>query len=214
MANAIARGVKTVVKAPGAVIGFTSATVLGATGGIVKATGQGLVAGVKGASKLKTKMLGEAAEVAAKGGDDVANSVNKSTNELTRQQASNMWSFKDENGRHYYRQVQTKAKVDADGNIIKDADGNVIREKIGTKYYIDSSIGRQNINGVEYGNARRKWLNSLPNETVDASQIDDIIQETSESGAGWWDGIPGWAKTASVATAGAVAGAVLFDDDE
>lgn len=41
---------------------------------------------------------------------------------------------------------------------------------------------------------------------------EDVAEEMSKNG--FWDGIPGWAKTAGVATAGVIAGAVLFDDDE
>lgn len=84
MAGAIARGVRTVVggvaKAPGAVVGFTGATVLGAAGGAIKATGQGLVSGAKAAGKMKRKLLGEAAEAATKGSDDVAKAARKPVN--------------------------------------------------------------------------------------------------------------------------------------
>lgn len=61
-----------IAKAPGAVVGFTGSAVAGGVSGAVKATGQGVKAGANAANKLKTKILGEAAEAAAKGGDDVA----------------------------------------------------------------------------------------------------------------------------------------------
>ena len=216
MSNLVGKVLGGVAKTPGAVVGFASATALGATGGIIKATGQGIIDGVKSANKLKRKIIGEAAEAAIKGEDNVVNEVNKNINELTKQQASNIWSFKDENGRHYYRQVQTRAKVDANGNIVKDANNNVIREKVGTKYYMDSAIGRQTIDGVEYGNARKKWLGSLPDE----NDIMDIAQETAESGIGDGAGfdIFQFASDHPVGTALAglgvgVVGANLLDDD-
>lgn len=39
-----------------------------------------------------------------------------------------------------------------------------------------------------------------------ASFFDNVVEK--------WDGLPGWAKTTSIATAGVIAGAVLFDDDD
>lgn len=44
------------------------------------------------------------------------------------------------------------------------------------------------------------------------AEPEDVAEEMSKNG--FWDGIPGWAKTAGVATAGVIAGAVLFDDDD
>lgn len=72
MANLVGKVLGGVAKAPGAVAGFTTATAAGVVGGAVKATGKGFASGVKAAGKMKTKILGEAAEAAAKGGDDVA----------------------------------------------------------------------------------------------------------------------------------------------
>lgn len=78
-----------IAKAPGAVAGFTGATIVGAAGGAVKATGKGIASGVKAAGKMKTKILGEAAEAAAKGGDDVVEAAAKKASKKTGQKAGN-----------------------------------------------------------------------------------------------------------------------------
>ena len=41
-----------------------------------------------------------------------------------------------------------------------------------------------------------------------------VAQEMAESGPGFWDGLPNWAKYTGIATAGGIAGAVLFGDDD
>lgn len=71
MANLVGKILGGAAKAPGAVAGFAGATAVGIAGGAVKATGQGISSGVKAAGKLKTKILGEAAEAATKSGDDI-----------------------------------------------------------------------------------------------------------------------------------------------
>ena len=77
MGNFIVKVLGGAVKAPGAVIGFTGATAVGIVGGAIKATGKGIVSGAKAANKLKTKVLGEAAEAAVKGSDDVVKTAAK-----------------------------------------------------------------------------------------------------------------------------------------
>lgn len=67
-------------KAPGAIAGFAGATTVGIAGGAIKATGQGIASGVKAAGKMKTKILGEAAEAATKSSDDVAKAARKPVN--------------------------------------------------------------------------------------------------------------------------------------
>lgn len=41
-----------------------------------------------------------------------------------------------------------------------------------------------------------------------------IADEISKSGAGFWDGIPGWVKGVGIGTAGIIAGGIIFDDDD
>lgn len=77
MVNLVGKVLGGVAKAPGAVVGFAGATAVGTVGGAIKATGKGIVSGAKAASKLKTKVLGEAAEAAAKGSDDVVKAAAK-----------------------------------------------------------------------------------------------------------------------------------------
>lgn len=47
-----------------------------------------------------------------------------------------------------------------------------------------------------------------------SSEVSDVADTISESGAGFWDGIPGWAKGVGIGTAGIIAGGIIFDDDE
>lgn len=88
-----------VAKAPGAVVGFAGTTVAGAASGAVKATGQGIAAGAKASNKMKTKILGEAAEAATKSGDDV---VEAATKKVQYGRTSS------KNGYEYYREVDGK----------------------------------------------------------------------------------------------------------
>lgn len=186
--------------------GLTVGGIAYSGGKLVKGFGKGLVSAddiAKTGSKLKRKKLGQAAAEAT-----------GSTSPLTRQQASGRWSWNDADGSHYYRQVHTKAKVDANGNVMKDADGNVIRERTGVDYYKDSPIGRQHITGEEYGTARKKWINSLPDES-EIDDIADIAADVSETAAGDGAGVNLWefvGKHPVVSTAGLLGGGMLLGE--
>ena len=43
---------------------------------------------------------------------------------------------------------------------------------------------------------------------------EEVSEETAKSGAGFWDGIPGWAKGAGIGAASFVAGGIILDDDD
>lgn len=184
-------------------------------GGTIKGSGQmikGFAKGLGGSADdavragtkgLKRKKLGQAAAEAT-----------SSASPLTRQQASGRWSWNDADGSHYYRQVHTKAKVDANGNVMKDADGNIIRERTGVDYYKDSPIGRQHITGEEYGTARKKWINSLPDES-EIDDIADIAADVSETAAGDGAGVNLWQFMSDhpvMGTAGMLGGGMLLGE--
>lgn len=71
---------------------------------------------------------------------------------------------------------------------------------------------------TEYRDARRNSHSNTAEFTYSSAETTGnlpavIAQENCESGAGWWDGIPGWAKLGGAAVAGGIAGAFLADDD-
>lgn len=73
------------------------------------------------------------------------------------------------------------------------------------------------ISNTEYADARRRThsnTSEFSESLLVPSEVREIVQETSESGAGWWDGIPGWAKNVGFGTATFVAGGFLLDDDD
>lgn len=56
------------------------------------------------------------------------------------------------------------------------------------------------------------WLTNADKYANGEVDINGIAKNNAESGAGWWDGVPGWAKLGGAAVAGGIAGAVLSDD--
>ena len=56
------------------------------------------------------------------------------------------------------------------------------------------------------------WLNNADRYANGEIDINGIAKNNAESGSGWFDGIPNWAKFGGVAVAGGIAGAVLSDD--
>lgn len=72
----------------------------------------------------------------------------------------------------------------------------------------------------EYRDARRNSHSNTAEFTYESpgsssNNLPSVIaQENAESGAGFWDGIPGWAKMGGAAVAGGIASSIIFDDDE
>lgn len=56
------------------------------------------------------------------------------------------------------------------------------------------------------------WLTNADRYANGEVDINGLAKNNAESGAGLWDGIPGWAKLGGAAVAGGIAGAVLSDD--
>ena len=56
------------------------------------------------------------------------------------------------------------------------------------------------------------WLTNADKYANGEVDINGIAKNNAESGAGWWDGVTGWAKLGGAAVAGGIAGAVLSDD--
>lgn len=56
------------------------------------------------------------------------------------------------------------------------------------------------------------WLTNADRYANGEIDINGLAKNNAESGAGLWDGIPGWAKLGGAAVAGGIAGAVLSDD--
>ena len=56
------------------------------------------------------------------------------------------------------------------------------------------------------------WLTNADKYANGEVDINGLAKNNAESGAGWWDGVPEWAKLGGAAVAGGIAGAVLSDD--
>lgn len=196
--SAIGRGLKTVVsgavQAPGAIVGFTGAAAVGTVGGVIKLTGKGLVSGAKAVGKMKTKIIGESAEAAIKNGTDdvVEAAVKNGTDDVVKAARKPVNNYRNNtsftyDGASYRRQ------------------GDVYQRKV-------KGGNWENVSSKEYGHSRASFIS----ENANLEQVANLEHTTvnAKSGAGFWDGIPGWAKTAGIATAGVIAGGVIFGDDD
>ena len=194
----IARGIKKV--AAGAIEGVAQAATVAAVtplaaattiaGGTLKHTAKGIGKGFKTVGNMKRKLLGEASEAAVKGASVVSDAAPPA-------------NFK------YRSRVQ-------DGVEIFERQSLEPPKKKGKKHQPQW----ESISNKEYAEARRR------NGTSDAEFSDRLLpavmDDAGEEAAGgilntaheFWDGLPNWAKTAGVATAGGIAGAVLFGDDD
>lgn len=177
-----------VAKAPGAVAGFTGATIAGAAGGAVKATGQGVVAGVKAAGKMKTKILGEAAEAAAKGGDDVVEAATRKVQ---------YGRTKGKNGYEYFREIDGKRTSIDSGTYGRHRGEYIASQRAKNPNYDPSTNYSWNF-GIE---------EEIAKEAAESgagfwSGLGDMIQEHPYIAAGIASG------------AGVAVGGLLFDDDD
>lgn len=196
MANILGKAVGAVTKAPGAIVGFAGATAVGTVGGAIKATGQGIVGGAKAAGKLKSKLLGEAAEAAVKGGDDVVEGAVKYN-----KNAEKMFSFKGTDGNIYSRQGTQGAYT-----------------------YHQKVAGSKNWTTIEngvYDTARQDFLTR--NAELGLEENLKYAEQIATSGAGEFDGlgkVGEFAKNHPFITGGAVLGggaliaSAFVDDDE
>lgn len=209
MANPVGKVIKTIAKAPGAVVGFTGATALGVVGGAIKSTGQGIASGVKAAGNLKTKILGEAAEevikdtaeVASKNSDDIQKIIKPAKNYKQRTE------FGSADGTRYrMREVDGQKIYES-----KAKDGNW--DKIQTQGHTKAS--------KIYGQAKEKYIaynDSLAEEASKFEQqvAEDIAKTAPGDGAGF--NLKQFASDHPVGTALAGLGVgmgvhALFDDD-
>lgn len=179
-----------------------------AVGGAIMGSGKV----IKGFAKGLAGNADDVAEAGAKGlKKKTLSGAADATPQLSRQEAAGRWSWNDADGSHYYRKTKTRAKLDANGKPVLDADGKPVRERVGVEYFKDSPIGVQHIDGKEYGAARKKWLDSLPDE----SEIASIAEDVSETAAGDGAGINLWQFMSDhpvMGTVGMVGGGMLLGE--
>lgn len=166
-----------------------------AVGGTIKHTIKGIGAGIEAASGLQKRFLGDAAEAAAKGTDDVV--------EAATQRVQYGRNKLQGGGYEYYREV----------------DG--VRQTIDSAAYGKQRgqyIASQRSKNPNYDpNSNYSWNFNMEEQV---SQAANVAQEAAESGAGFFSGIQEWAQQ-NTALAGAIAvgtgvagGALLFGGDD
>lgn len=126
----------------------------------LKKVGQGIKTKFDG--KMKTKTIQNSA-------DDAADAATEAIHVgLTRDEAKKHWSWKDDDGNYYYRKVLSEAVLDSNGKHIIDPETKKAKRKYkGVEYYKQTPDGKVKIDGKEYGEARQKWINSLPEDVAD-----------------------------------------------
>lgn len=191
IANAAGKGIGTII---GGATGL-GARMLKGGGGIIKEAISGIGSGAQKAYNITS---GNAAKTAQKSAEAVAN-MEKAVSEYKdsmQRKALQVAAATDEyfvgpptaQGVEYARKMNTIANA---GNPNFIGPHRPVSELQSTNRQLQSEL-----NGLDF-------IGPMP-----------MTQEMAESGPGFWDGIPGWAKTASVATAGFIAGGVLLDDDD
>lgn len=195
--EAAGAGVEKLAKGATMAVAVPTMAATSAIGGTIKHTVKGMGAGIDAANGLRKKFLGEAAEAAAKGTDDVAQSaVSAGTKGV-----NGAMEFTSADGRTYRRtQNPNWSKENAGvGKYIYTNNGSAIDIKDFRSAYQDFT----NAGGT---------FNDMPNPA-------DVADATAKSGAGFWSGIQDWAQentllAAGIATGvGVAGGALLFGDD-
>lgn len=79
----------------------------------------------------------------------------------------------------------------------------------GRNQWIYTADGKS-INGQKFGQAQSSFKQSGGTFTMEEEVANGLLDSVKET----WDGIPDWAKYTGITTAGVIAGAVLFDDDD
>lgn len=185
----------------GAVGGLTGlgARALHGGGGIIKEAVSGIGSGARAAygktSGKTARLAKESAEASAKATKEATEKVGMQTRRLN--QANNVM---DPNfmGPHTASAVDDARKI----NMVNNANN---------KDFIGPMPAEAEIRSASrdiQANMTPDFIGPMPAPDMNtASGIMGTVKEV-------WDGIPGWAKTAGAVTAGGIAGAVLFDEDD
>lgn len=194
--------VNAVSKGTGAVIGGTlglNKRMLYSSGGAIKEAMSEFRAGARAAygktSGKTARLAKESAEASAKATKEATEKVGMQTRRLN--QANNVM---DPNfmGPHTASAVDDARKI----NMVNNANN---------KDFIGPMPAEAEVRSASrdiQANMTPDFIGPMPAPDMNtASGIMGTVKEV-------WDGIPGWAKTAGAVTAGGIAGAVLFDEDD
>lgn len=134
-------------------------------------------------------------------GEAAQEAINKGTNRGTRTEDGGI-SFVGDDGVKYER---TKNPNWKEGDVRKSS-----TNPNGRNQWLYTADG-QSINGQRFGQAQASFKQ---NGGVFGAADEEVASGFLNTAKNVWDGIPGWAKTAGIATAGGIAGIALFGDDD
>lgn len=189
-------------KGAGAAVGGVTglgARFLHGGGGIIKEAFTGLSSGAKAAygktSGKTARLAKESAEAAAKATKEATEKVGMQTRRLNR---ANDVMNPDFMGPHTANAVDDARKL----NMVNNANNKDFIGPMPAEAQIRSA------NRDIQANMSPNFIGPMPAADMDtAGGIMGTLKEV-------WDGVPGWAKTAGAVTAGGIAGATLFDDED